>query len=124
MTRMSDMGRAFAALALAAIPLTLSGQVGRLRQNPVRPPDSMGLTVADGRRNGPVVTSLRSGGPAERGGIAVGDEVHAIDGHRTHGASAVRRDLRDAHHCRVAIDLRRGGHRLVATVGRCDRTAH
>ncbi len=121
MTRVSPIASWFTALTLAASPLALSSHVGQIRRAASPMPEPAGLTVADGRTNAAVVTSLRSGGPAEHGGMAVGDEIRAIDGHRTRGAAAVRHDLHDARRCRVAIDLRRGGHRLVATVNRCGR---
>jgi S1-C subfamily serine protease len=125
MTRVSPIASWFTALTLAASPLALSSHVGQIRRATSHTPEPAGLTVADGRVDGQpgaaVVTSLRSGGPAEHGGMAVGDEIRAIDGHRTRGAAAVRHDLHHARRCRVAIDLRRGGHRLVATVNRCGR---
>ncbi|WP_413818558.1 PDZ domain-containing protein [Sphingobium sp.] len=117
------MGRGLAALALSASPLALSGHVHPLPTQTAAPPEPAGLTVADGRRDSAIVTSLRSDGPAEHGGLAVGDEVQAVDGHRARGAASVRHDLRHAQHCNVAIDLRRSGRPLVATVGRCGRTS-
>ncbi|MGK2910736.1 MAG: PDZ domain-containing protein [Sphingobium sp.] len=109
------------ALAVAASPLTLAGHVAHSRKPVTHAIDPAGLTVADGRPGSAIITSLRSNGPAERGGIAVGDEVRAVDGHHTRGAAAVRHDLRHARHCRVALDLRRAGRPLMATVGRCGR---
>ncbi|MES2270430.1 MAG: PDZ domain-containing protein [Pseudomonadota bacterium] len=122
MNRTPDMGRWLAALVLSASPLALAGRVGRLHAVSAAAPEPVGLTLADGRRDSAIVTSLRSDGPAERGGLAVGDEVQAVDGHRVRGAASVQHDLRHAQHCNVAIDLRRGGRPLVATVGRCGRT--
>lgn len=121
MTRMVDIGRWAAALAVAASPLAWGGHAAHPPPQRRAAPEPIGLTVADRRTDTPVITSLRSGGPAERGGIRVGDEVRAVNGHRTHGATAVRRDLKQAPQCRVALDLRRAGHHVVATVGRCER---
>lgn len=121
MMRMPDIGRWATALAVAASPLTLAGHIAHSPKPLAHAIDAAGLTVADGRPGSAIITSLRSNGPAERGGIAVGDEVRAVDGHRTRGAAAVRHDLRHARHCRVDLDLRRGGHPVMATVGRCGR---
>lgn len=120
---MLDIGRWMGALAVAASPLTLAGHAGRPVKAPEPKSEATGFTVADRHGDMAIVTSLRSGGPAERGGTKVGDEVHAVDGRRTRGAAAVRRDLRQTHRCRVDLDLRRGGHSVVATVGRCGQTA-
>lgn len=119
---MVDIGRWAAALAVSASPLALGGHATHIPATRRAMPESIGLTVADRRTDMPVITSLRSGGPAERGGIKVGDEVHAVNGHRTRGATAVRRDLKQAPRCHVALDLRRAGHHVVATIGRCEQS--
>ncbi|WP_189338306.1 PDZ domain-containing protein [Sphingobium sp. SCG-1] len=120
---MVDIGRWAAALAVAASPLALGGHAARPLPERRSAREPIGLTVADRRNDTPIVTSLRTGGPAEQGGIRVGDEIRAVDGHRTHGAVAVRRDLKQGSRCAVALDLRRAGHHVVATVGRCERDA-
>jgi S1-C subfamily serine protease len=119
MTRISDIGRWLVVLVLAATPLALLNRPTAPRRTVAS--DQLGLTIADTRLHGAVVTSLRSGGLAERGGLAVGDEIRGVDGHPVRAAAATRYALHQLHGCHISIDLRRGGHRLVATIGRCGR---
>lgn len=79
-----------------------------------------GLTMADVEHPAAiVVTSVRTGGPAERGGIRVGDRVRAIDGQRLSSHRTARQWLQASSDCRLRFDLVRDGAPIVATVDRC-----
>ena len=56
-----------------------------------------------------VVTSLRSGGAAWRGGVRVGDRLEAVDGVPVPGRAALLRMLAEDHARIIVLRLRRAG---------------
>jgi len=111
-------------LAAAPLLLTLHGDRTPAREiEPIRPSDLLpGMTVepmASGR--GLVVTSLRSGGEAAARGIAVGDAIDAINGHRVatldeaaaclhnHAGAAIALGIIHDRHARIVDIVMRNG---------------
>ncbi|MBT2189136.1 PDZ domain-containing protein [Sphingobium nicotianae] len=109
------------ALLLAASPLLLSSRLAR----PL-PPDAVteraGLTLGADPRHRVIVTSLRAGGPADRSGIAVGDELREIAGRRVSGLAMSRQLLEDPARCDLLIDVARQGQLHLASLQQCDKT--
>ena len=107
---------------LAAAPLLtwsiVSGRTGGTA--PIRPSDLLpGMTVepaASGR--GLVVTSLRSGGEAAAKGVAVGDAIAAIDGHRVMTLDEAAACLHNHRGDAIALDIVHDRHiRMIALAG-------
>lgn len=108
-------------IPLASLPLALSPRLARPIPMPTPSPaaERTGFTMgADGKRN-VMVTSLRTGGPADQSHIAVGDVVRKIDGQRITGVSMSRRLILNAAGCDIMIELEHKGARHLARLQQC-----
>ena len=110
-------GAMLAALALGALLMSavffLHMRRAGMAQNRLLP----GLTlIADGRDL--VVTSIESGGQAARRGVAVGDEVVAIDGRAFGSLDQARAYLVRAPHDEVVVELREAGRTRLVRLSR------
>jgi len=108
-----------AILLLAALPPLLSSRLAR--PAPAKPAhdERAGLTLGTRRDRQVVVTSVRGGGAADRGGLAVGDTLHAVAGRRITGAAMARRLIDDPRRCVMQVDFHRGSTARVARLRRC-----
>ena len=80
-----------------------------------------GLTLGDdGARAMPVVTSLRSGGRAERAGLRVGDRIVDIDGTPVRSVAMLRSAMRDDPARVVALHVVRGDATWRTAIDRID----
>lgn len=109
-----------AILIAASLPL-LSARLALVVARPDLTTDRAGLTLGEKRGPRVVVTSLRIGGPADRGGVAVGDEVNGIAGQPVTSAAMARRLIDDPVNCAVTVDLRRGDKSHVASISQCNK---
>ncbi len=108
-------------MVLAAAPPLLSSRFARQAPAPNIEIDRAGLTLAEERGRHVIVTSLRNGGPADRSGMAVGDELRDIAGQPVTGITMARQLINDPKHCDVAVDLHRDGLSHVARINQCDK---
>lgn len=108
-----------AVLLLAAVPPLLSSRLARPLQAPPAHGDRAGLTLGTRPDRQVVVTSVRADGVADRGGLVVGDALHAVAGRRVTGAAMARRLIDDPLRCTTRVDFRRGGAARVARLRRC-----
>lgn len=111
------------AIPIAATPLLLSSWLARPVPAPAVATERAGLTLGEGRGRHVIVTSLRSGGPADRSGIVVGDELRDIAGQPITGAVMARRLINSPLRCDIAVDLRRDGLPHVARISQCSKKA-
>ncbi|QUT04396.1 PDZ domain-containing protein [Sphingobium phenoxybenzoativorans] len=114
-------------LILSASPLMLLTQMPSDTPDADEPPDASGMTVADmSNAHEVVVTSVRTGGPAERGGLRAGDRLSGIGGRHPADGMMARHWLNESAACRIRINFLRGGAMNVATLDRCrdDGTRH
>ncbi|HZV17839.1 MAG TPA: PDZ domain-containing protein [Sphingobium sp.] len=108
-----------AVLLLATLPPLFASHLARpLPAAPARD-DRAGLTLGTRPDRQVVVTSVRGGGVADRGGLAVGDMLHAVAGRRVTGTAMARRLIDDPRRCATRVDFRRGGAAHVARLRRC-----
>jgi len=112
-----------AALALASVPPLLSARIAGPPSTPVVVADGIGLTLGEDGGRRIVVTSLRSGGPADHRGIAVGDRLERVAGHRVAGLNAVRRMIHARQPCTMALKLNRAGISYDARIWQCGESA-
>ncbi|WP_336970564.1 PDZ domain-containing protein [Sphingobium aromaticiconvertens] len=106
-------------MLLVATPPLLSSRLARPAPNPGDRDDPVGLTLGEKRGRSIVITSLMNGGAAARAGVAVGDEVDAVDHRPVTAVGMARRLIDDPARCDLALDLRRGHAPLVATLHYC-----
>lgn len=94
-------------LLIAIVAMIAAGLVATSLLMPPRrrATDLPGITTADaGNGDGLIVTSVKSGGAADRAGISVGDGIVGIDGERiTSRAAALRLDAQ--HDTAPIIDM-------------------
>ncbi|EQA97614.1 putative metalloprotease with PDZ domain [Sphingobium wenxiniae] len=111
------------AMLLASLPpLFLAAQLARAPSAPVAISNRMGLTLGEDDRHRVVVTSLRSGGIADRDGLAVGDRLTSIAGRPVTGLAAVRKLVRAPGRCAIALTLDRHGISYRAIIWQCGKT--
>lgn len=67
-----------------------------------------------------VVTSIESGGEAARRGVAVGDEVTAIDGKAFHSLDQAEAYLVKTPHSAIMLELREAGQTRLVTLNRAE----
>ncbi|MEC3947523.1 PDZ domain-containing protein [Sphingobium sp. HWE2-09] len=108
-----------AALALASVPPLLSARIAGPPSTPVVVADGIGLTLGEDGGRRIVVTSLRSGGPADHGGIAVGDRLERVAGHPVAGLNAMRRTIHAHRPCAMTLTLNRDGISYDARIWQC-----
>ena len=108
-----------AVLLLAAVPPLLSPRLARPLPAAPAHGDRAGLTLGTRPDWQVAVTSVRAGGAADRGGLAVGDALRAVAGRRVTGAAMARRLIDDPRRCIMRVDFRRGGAPRVARLRRC-----
>lgn len=106
-------------MLLVATPPLLSSRLARPRPSPSDGGDPAGLTLGEKRGRSIVITSLMNDGPAVRAGLAVGDEVRAVDHRPVTGVGMARRLIDDPARCDMVLDLRRGRAPLVARLRYC-----
>lgn len=106
-------------MLLVATPPLLSSRFARPTPAPGNGDDPAGLTLGEKRGHGIVITSLMNDGPAVRAGMAVGDEVRAVDHKRVSAVGVARRLIDDPARCDMVLDLRRGHAPLVARLHYC-----
>lgn len=105
-------------ILLVATPPLLSSRLARPSPSPSDGSDPAGLTLGE-KRGRSIVTSLMNDGPAARAGVAVGDEVRAVDHRPVTGVGMARRLIDDPARCDPVLDLRRGHAPLVARLHYC-----
>jgi membrane-associated protease RseP (regulator of RpoE activity) len=103
----AQMAAWFVLLSGAIIGIASLPAPGWRRTIPAQPDFFPGFTVAPPPlpAKGLIVTSLETGSPAEQSGIAVGDEVEAIDAHKVASLTAASDYLRHDPHATVRIRL-------------------
>jgi hypothetical protein len=107
-------------LILSASPLIMLIRLPPAHHEAEDMRDASGMTLADiGPAHDVVVTSVRTGGAAERSGMAVGDRLIAIGGRRPADWMVARHWLNDQASCRIRINFLRDGAPIVATLDRC-----
>jgi hypothetical protein len=107
-----------ALLLLSAGPLLLMSALPVADPQPAD--DPVGLTLSEaGASTRLIVTSVRTGGPAEHGGVQAGDLLRAIDGRGAAGRKVAEHIFDEARSCHMRLDLVRGGAPLVAMLNRC-----
>ena len=110
-------------VALAALPPLLSPRLAHPMPAPKISPDRAGLTLGSDRARQVVVTSLRTGGPADRSGIQVGDIVRQIGARPAGGVALARRLIDDPARCDIRIETERSGLRHMARLQQCAKEA-
>ena len=109
-----------ALLILSASPLVILTRLPSTGYGQDMPIDASGMTLADmGPSHEVVVTSIRTGGLAERSGLAVGDRLQAIGGRHPADWMMARHWLNERASCRIRINFLRDGAPSVATLNRC-----
>ncbi len=108
-----------AAMLLASMPPLLFARLARPTSAPVIVSGRMGLTLGEDGGHRPVVTSLRSGGPADRAGIAVGDMLRAVAGRPVVGLARARMLIQAREPCVVVLSFDRGGISYRARIWQC-----
>jgi len=107
-------------LILSASPLVILTRLPSTGYEQGMPVDASGMTLADiGPTHEVVVTSIRTGGLAERSGLAVGDRLQAIGGRHPADWMMARHWLNERASCRIRINFLRDGAPSVATLNRC-----
>jgi hypothetical protein len=97
------------AMLLAALPPLLATRMERAPLAPAAINNRMGLTLGEDDGHRIVVTSLRSGGMADRNGIRVGDQLIRIADRPVVGLAIVRNQFHAPDHCATALTFRRDG---------------
>lgn len=110
-------------VALAALPPLISPRLARPMPAPAVITDHAGLTLGSDRKHHVVVTSLRTGGPADRSAIAVGDVLRQIDGKPATSVVLSRRLINSPSHCDIRIEVERAGARHMARLQQCAKEA-
>ncbi len=110
------------AILLASLPPLLATQLERAPSAPAAVSNRMGLTLGEDDRHRIVVTSLRSGGMADRNGIRVGDQLTGISGRPVTALTAVRKLVRAPGHCAMPLMLDRHGIPYRAIIWQCGKT--
>lgn len=103
-------------LLLVATPPLLSYRLARPAPSAGNKEDRAGMTMDEKRGAAIMVTSLMNAGPATRAGVAVGDEVRAINRRRVTTLRMARRLIDTSSGCSQILYLRRGRAALVAAV--------
>lgn len=106
-------------MLLVATPPLLSSRLARPTPAPRDREDLAGLTLGEKRGRTIVVTSLMNGGPADQAGVAVGDEVRAVDHKPVLAVGMARHLIDDPARCDPVLELRRGRAPLVARLHYC-----
>ncbi|HEX7781641.1 MAG TPA: PDZ domain-containing protein [Sphingobium sp.] len=107
-------------LILSASPLVILTRMPSTGYGEDMTIDASGMTLADmGPAHDVVVTSVRTGGPAERSGLTVGDRLSAIGGKHPADWMMARHWLNERASCRIRINFLRDGAPIVATLDRC-----
>lgn len=107
-------------LILSASPLALLTQLSPRAPGAEETRDASGMTVADiGGTHAVIVTSVQTGGPAERGGVRAGDRLSGIGGRHPADRTIAQYWLNAPGACRMRINFLRGGKPIVATLDRC-----
>lgn len=110
-------------VALAALPPLISPRLAHPMPSPKIIADRAGLTLGSDGAHQVVVTSLRTGGPADRSGIEVGDIVRLIGTQRASGVALSRRLIDDPARCDVQMEIERSGLRHMARLQQCAKEA-
>ena len=110
-------------VALAALPPLISPRLAHPMPSPKIITDRAGLTLGADRAHQVVVTSLRTGGPADRSGIEVGDIVRQIGTRSASGVALSRRLIDDPARCDVRMEIERSGLRHIARLQQCAKEA-
>ena len=111
------------AILLASFAPLLATRLERAPSAPTAVSDRMGLTLGEDDRHHIVVTSLRSGGVADRDGIAVGDQLTGMAGRPATTLEAVRRLVRAPGHCAMPLMLVRHGIPYRAIIWQCGKAS-
>lgn len=106
-------------LALAALPPLLSPRLAHPMPAAEMVRDRAGLTLGADNKHHVIVTSLRTDGPADRSGIAVGDIVRKIASRPASSVSLSRRLINDPARCDVRMEMERHGLRHMARLQQC-----
>ena len=99
----------------------LATRLERAPSSPTAVSDAMGLTLGEDDRHRIVVTSLRSGGIADRHGIQVGDQLTGMAGRPTVTLEAARKLVRAPGHCAMPLMLDRHGIPYRAIIWQCGK---
>ncbi|MEC3912421.1 PDZ domain-containing protein [Sphingobium sp. CR2-8] len=110
------------AMLLASLPPLLATQWVRAPSAPAAVSNRMGLTLGEDDRHRVVVTSLRSGGSADRQGIKVGDQLTGIAGRPAVALEAVRQLVHAPGHCAMPLMFDRHGIPYRTIIWQCGRT--
>lgn len=110
-------------MLLASLPSLLFTQLERAPSAPAAVSNRMGLTLGEDDRHCIVVTSLRSGGIADRHGIRVGDQLTSISGRQVAALVAVRKQVRVPGHCAIPLTLDRHGIPYRAIIWQCGKAS-
>jgi predicted metalloprotease with PDZ domain len=111
-----------AAMLLAALPALF---VARLERAPLAPAVvsyRLGLTLGEDGAHHVVVTSLRSGGVADRDGIKVGDQLTGVAGRSVVALTTARRLVHAPARCALPLMLSRHGVPYRTTIWQCGRS--
>ena len=106
-------------VALAAVPPLISPRFVHPVTAPKVMADRAGLTLGADKKHHVVVTSLRTGGPADRSGIEVGDIVTQIGSRPAASIALSRRLVNNPAHCDVRIEIDRHGLHHMARLQQC-----
>ncbi|RJG54846.1 hypothetical protein D0Z70_10765 [Sphingobium terrigena] len=112
-----------AAIVLASFAPLLATRLARAPSSPTAVSDAMGLTLGEDDRHRIVVTSLRSGGIADRHGIQVGDQLTGMAGRPMVTLEAARKLVRAPGHCTMPLMLDRHGIPYRAIIWQCGKAS-
>lgn len=111
------------AMLLAAFLPIVATRCERAPSVPAIVSNRMGLTLGQDDGGHVVVTSLRSGGGADRHGIRVGDRLTGVAGHPVATLTAARKLVHAPHGCTVPLTLNRHGISYRTIIWQCGRTS-
>lgn len=110
------------AMVLAALPPLLATRWERAPSAPAVVSTRMGLTLGQDDRHRIVVTSLRSGGMADRDGIRVGDQLTGMAGRPVAALAVVRKLVHAPGRCAMPVIFDRHGIPYRAIIWQCGKT--
>ncbi|WP_185829201.1 PDZ domain-containing protein [Sphingomonas ginkgonis] len=111
------VGASLVILLVLVCAVSLSGPLHLLQQG--QPQTALGMTLSQGDRQGGVlVTSLQQRGPAERGGIEVGDRIISVDHRPAMSAAAVGDAVRSSPSNMIHLQVMHDGREHVVQLSR------